>query len=307
MRHRQTLVPVALVVWGLLPLGLAAGQAPTANRKADQDAIRKVAEQYAEAAGKGDTGALAAIWTADGDYIDAAGTRVNAREAIQQAATDGDVALAPRQFAIRQINLRFITADVAIEDGVAEVRSEGEADAAPSRYTAIWVRQDGNWLLDSLREAPEPVAAVAASERNLADLEFLVGEWKAKLGPASYEFSNEFVDNRQVLRRRYTIREGDRVLIEGTQYVTVDPETGEIVSHASDSNGTTTDGVWSRDEDGSWTVAYEGRRSDGAVAESTHIYLPQKDQAWTWTILDSTVDGEAMPDVTLRFTRKAAP
>ena len=143
----------------------AAAQRAAANHKADEDAIRNAAAQYIEAAKRGDAAALAAAWTADGDYIDIAGNHAKARDFIAKSGCqpsdegrhgreDQRRSSAPREITIHSSSLRFITPNVAIEDGISEVRTSGGEEPSPDRYTAVWVKQGDKWLLDSLREAP---------------------------------------------------------------------------------------------------------------------------------------------------------
>lgn len=296
--------PLALAFL-LLTAPFVVGQAPPEDSSADQQAIRQAAARYLEAAQRNDTEAMAKAWTADGDYIDAAGNRVQAWLAIQQAGKSEEKAL-PRGVVKRPSQLRFVAPNVAVEDGVAELGSGPSANY--SRYTAVWVKEQGQWLLDSLRESAldGDVAGNEPVRSNLEDLSWLEGEWVARLGGATYEFSGELIADKQSLRRRFTVRVDGALIVEGTQYVTLDPQSGAIISHAVDSNGTVTDGTWKRDDDGSWVVQYAAETVDRTPLSATHIYIPQADGGWTWTAVDATVDGAASPEMTLKFQKQAA-
>src|SRR6516164_1648617 len=54
----------------------------------DMDAIAKKAEAFIEAFHKGDAKAVAAFWTADGDYTDQTGKHLKGRAAIEKAFAD---------------------------------------------------------------------------------------------------------------------------------------------------------------------------------------------------------------------------
>ena len=74
-------------------------------------------------------------------------------------------------------SIRFLTADVAIEDGTSEVSPAGLAEGLPplgGRFSVIWVKQDGKWRLASLREMRAEPPATAAQ---LDDLDWMTGEW----------------------------------------------------------------------------------------------------------------------------------
>jgi hypothetical protein len=52
---------------------------------------------------------------------------------------------------INDTKIRFLTADVAIEDGTIEIGPAGAV--LTGRFSATWVRHDGTWKLAALREA----------------------------------------------------------------------------------------------------------------------------------------------------------
>lgn len=275
-----------------------AAQAPLANRRADEDAIRRAESQYIEAAKKNDIRALTAAWTADGDYIDAAGVKTKARDLIGKRSTSADAAEMLDDVKIKSSTLRLITPEVAIEDGVSETD-----DGAAVRFTAVWVKQGGNWLLDSLREyAGTPAAATDATPRSdLSDLSFLAGNWIGKIGVSTYEFKARFRDDKTVLVREFKVSDGEKLTSEGTQYVSLDPVTGEVTSQSVDSNGTRASCVWVRDADGTWHGDSDAELGDGRVVRSSNYYIPNPDGTWTWSVLDATVEGQSVPDLTIKF------
>ena len=55
-------------------------------------------------------------------------------------------------------SIRFVTPDVAIEDGTASVVRPGEAPSE-STYTVVFVKKDGRWLIDSDHETVLPAGA----------------------------------------------------------------------------------------------------------------------------------------------------
>ena len=78
VRCRSPLAAVAVLLPGLLTTAIMTGsrvaaEALPAARAADEAAIRAAAKTYVEALDKGDAAALAALWTPDGDIIDAGG------------------------------------------------------------------------------------------------------------------------------------------------------------------------------------------------------------------------------------------
>jgi len=71
--------------------------------------------------------------------------------------------------------IRTLRDDVAVVDGVSLI-SFADGTPASSRFSAVVVKEDGRWVLESVREAALPSPATAASP--LDDLAWLVGAWE---------------------------------------------------------------------------------------------------------------------------------
>jgi ketosteroid isomerase-like protein len=90
----------------------------------DERAIRAAAKEYVMAKRRGDSEALANIWTPDGDYVDASGQVFKARDLVRRQVSASATTAAPEPIVLPESSLRFITPDVAIEDG-SGVRNGG--------------------------------------------------------------------------------------------------------------------------------------------------------------------------------------
>lgn len=134
----------------------------------------RAASAYREALAKGDAAAVKAAWVAEGDIVDGWGNRLRPDE-ITAADRGPAAANRPRpEFRSSETDLRFITADVAVEDGTVDVVLPGMQTSIEGWFSALWVRSGGSWKLAGLRESERPV--VADSEM-LADLDWMVGDW----------------------------------------------------------------------------------------------------------------------------------
>src|SRR5262245_13767970 len=83
MTTRLFLTP-ALALLLCLAAGPGAAQRSKENAK-EEDALLEKARAFAAAFDKGDARALAAFWTADGDYTDQTGRHLKGRAAIEKA------------------------------------------------------------------------------------------------------------------------------------------------------------------------------------------------------------------------------
>jgi len=124
---------------------------------ADEAALRKVAEQFSPAWGKGDAKSLAALYTTDADYVSSTGLTATGRAEIEKAyGTQLSGAYKGTSLKTATTNVRFLKPDIAITNSTFEVtglRGPG-GQAAPPRKgmsTSIMVKQNGQWLITALR------------------------------------------------------------------------------------------------------------------------------------------------------------
>ena len=79
------------------------------------------AKAFVDAFEKGDAKAVAAAWAEDGDYVDLAGRHLQGRPAIENAFKDFFTENKGLQLRIDANSVRFLTPDIAIEDGTTTI------------------------------------------------------------------------------------------------------------------------------------------------------------------------------------------
>src|SRR5262249_5082346 len=97
---------------------------PAPKRKTypkEEEALVKQAEAFVAAFHKGDAKAVAAFWMADGDYTDQTGKQMKGRAAIEKAFKEFFAENKGLKLRIDILSLRFVTPDVAFEEGTTEV------------------------------------------------------------------------------------------------------------------------------------------------------------------------------------------
>jgi uncharacterized protein (TIGR02246 family) len=142
--------------------------------RADQAALIKNAQAFADAFAKGDAKAVAAFWAEDGDYVDLNGRRLQGRPAIENAFKDFFTENKGLKLRIDVNSVRFVTPETAIEDGTTSVIPSDGAPPIQSRYSNVHVKKDGQWVLLSVREAPY---TPPGNYEHLRGLEWAIGEW----------------------------------------------------------------------------------------------------------------------------------
>ncbi len=144
------------------------------SQSADEAAIRKATADYLEARKRGDFDAIRAFWTATGNIVDETGRRISVRDIQPPASTDGKDTIPPVEIKLLANSIHFVTPNVAIEDGTSDSGSGSNGTTTRGRFSAVWVKQNGKWLIDSLREA---AIADQPTTNSLQSLEWLIGNW----------------------------------------------------------------------------------------------------------------------------------
>ena len=284
-------LPVSLSLC-LLAAGAAWG---TADEVDEANVIRQRIESYVAAYNAQQAAAVADHWSDDAVYVNRdTGDRITGRPAIaamfQKLFQNGEAA----QLNVTVEAIRRITPEVAIEDGTAEMVS---ADGEPlhSTYTAVHVKRDGQWYLDSVRETDAPGPPPAASNE-LEQLSWMVGEWLDKAEDATVRSQWQWAKNKTFLTSTFNVSVEDRVELEGTQIIGWDPAAGQIRSWVFDSEGGFGEGVWRR-AGNQWIVDTVSTLSDGSQGSATNVYTLVDDGTFLWKSVDRQVDGEPQPDI----------
>ena len=137
--------------------------------------IRGMMRSYLEAFNRHDAAALVAHWSGSAENLDLdSGTVTSGRESVRQVFTALFEEDPSASIDIDVRSVRPIKPDVAVVDGVSRIAFSRGGPAA-SRFSAVVVREDGRWMLESVREASHPEAA---EPRPLEDLGWLVGSWE---------------------------------------------------------------------------------------------------------------------------------
>jgi uncharacterized protein (TIGR02246 family) len=295
-----------LCVSGLLCLLLLIGSGMCAGddkgNATEEKALKARAEAFVQAFNNGDAKALADFWTPDGDYVDQAGHTLSGRKAIQEAFEKQFTAAKGAKLKITPASLRFVKPDLAIEDGTTELFYGPDAPPTGARYTAVHVKQDGQWHLASVRDA---VLVPPSNHDNLRDLDFLAGDWvdeadKGESARASFSWA----ENDNFLVSTFAVTLKDVPIGGGTQWIGWDGAEKRIRSWSFDSNGGFTEGTWTKDGD-KLVVKTSATLRDGKKASATNIITKVDPDHFTWQSTQRSVDGNKLPDTEVVKMKRA--
>lgn len=270
-------------------------QASTRTRDGDETAIKQTSQQLARAFEKGDAAAVAGFWTENGEYSDEEGLTLRGRETITKAFT--------KLFANRKEvkvegvtnEIRFVGNDSAIEEGTFTVRAK-DSPANSNKYTAMFIRQDGKWLIATMREW----SIATTGQASLEDISWLIGSWESTSGEAKARTTYEWVDaSKKFIRATYKveIKDKDKVIATGgTQIIGIDPALGNIKSWTFDSEGGVGEAVWNWDEN-RWMIHSSGTLSEGLDTSATNLLTKTGNDSFTWRSVQRSLNGEELADL----------
>jgi hypothetical protein len=315
----RPITAIALTMCGAMSWALAT---PARGQTNDAEAaVRAAAAAYLAALERGDAATIAACWTDDGVYIDAAGASHSAREMVQQefanppqglppgvapASTASATAAPPAATPAPTTTIHFVGPTVAIEQSLAAAAPDAATQpAAGGDFIAAWVKQNDRWRLSLLREfaATTPTASPAFASTPLGELDWWVGSWTASRDGAVVDMTVEWTPDRAFLLQRFTATRDGREVRRGVQRIAWDAAAKQLRSWAFNADGSFSEAAWRKQGD-VWVAASAGVLPDGRRQKSVHFWTPEGADACWFKSLNGEIDGKATDDIVLQFTRR---
>lgn len=144
---------LAAIIVLMAPLGFAlAVPGPEGGSPQDEEAIRKLQEDFAAAWNQHDAQAMSMLWAEDGDYVGPDGQYISGRSRIENMLAEAHTGdYASSKLAVKVKGVRFLKSDVAVVDAEAEITAARDFFNNPlppqkAVATSILVKKDGKWL-----------------------------------------------------------------------------------------------------------------------------------------------------------------
>lgn len=293
--NRKSIVLVAGLALLVVGVHFLTAQDQTArgkDREADKAAIEKLVKDQIQAFNNRDAAAIAAKWTADGEYIRNDNDRVQGQDAIQKGYADFFKTLKGKPTVEVQVdNLHFPSADTAVSEVTLRMKNEqGDVIASNWRNT-LAVRENGVWKVAMVQEWDRDNSL----DDSLKDLDWLIGTWRMDDKNREVTTTYEWDENKTFIRGKYTVKQGGKVVESGMQMFGKDNAEGGIRSWVFQSDGGFGDGFWTRDGK-KWTVDFDGATADGKKLAANVIYQRLDANTFTWQSVQQTVDGQPIAD-----------
>lgn len=261
---------------------------------ANEAAIRKAIEAYVAAFNKADAKSLAALWAPEAVYTNPlTDEEVVGREAIEGQFASIFAEAKGVQLESTTLSIGFVSPNVAVEQGIAKVIRPDQT-SEESQYSAVYVKRDGQWLLDRVTEEAVPV--VASNYEQLRELEWMVGRWVDQDDEATVVTECHWTRNNNFLVRSFMVHVNDRINMSGMQIIGWDPAAKQIRSWVFDSDGGFGQATWKKKED-RWFIQQSGILPDGRKSASVNIIRFVDEKTCMIQSVNRTVDAELLPDI----------
>jgi uncharacterized protein (TIGR02246 family) len=279
-------------LFGLALLVNARAGAQEKNDPAEEKALQKRGEAFVAAFNKGDAKAVAAFFMPRADVVDTEGHHLKGREAIQESYQKLFAEAKGAKLFIRVTSMRIVRPDLALEDGLTEVDFPSGPPSA-ARYTVVYVKEGGEWFLESVREA---IAVPPSNAEHLQDLAFLIGDWMedAEKGSGS-RMSYSWAEQGNFIVNKFELTMKDIPVGGGIQWIAWDATMKKPRSWAFVFNGSFAEGLWNKDGN-KWRVSLTATMPDGSKITATNIITKIDADHFSFHFVDRTQDGKPLPD-----------
>jgi uncharacterized protein (TIGR02246 family) len=300
VKRTWSLIAAAALV-AVVGVGLHAAPEKKAPKPADESplprpeeaAIREASQAFARAFETGDAKALAGLFTREAEFVEEGGKTLHGRAELAKAYAAFFARRTALTASARTTAIRFLGRDVAVEEGVFTVHSK-DAPRNASRYSSLFVRQDGRWLIAMLKEWGD-----AATERpTLEDLAWLIGTWEADGPEYSARTDYQWSEHKKFIRCDFKItqKKDNKTLSAGTQVIGVDPAEDVIRSWLFDTEGGIGETSWTWDGD-QWVLASRATLGNGLPTTATNFLSRKGDDTFAWRSVQRTLGDAELPDI----------
>lgn len=257
--------------------------------------IEAAIKSYVAAFNAKDVDVLAAHWSNDGVYTcRTSGEQLVGRAAMAESCKEIFASESVPRLAVKTDSIEFVSPNVALEKGTATV-THSETDVVESNYSVVYVKHDGNWLIDRVTE--DDIVVEESHFDELEDLEWLVGDWTVAGEGFRVEFTCQWTTKQNFLSRKYTIFGAeDEVQSSGLQVIGWDAKAKSIRSWLFDSDGGVVLGKWSPRDDG-WTIQSVATLADGGTGSFTTILRNRDESSYGWEKINRVLDGKLLPNI----------
>jgi uncharacterized protein (TIGR02246 family) len=278
------------------PVQVQPAAAAPAALPAEARPVADLVAAFAKVYNAQDATALAGVFTAEAELIDAEGGAVVGAQPIAESlaasAQESGVQIAP---AVESV--KFLAPNVAQFKGTSTLTFGPSAPPSQSKFRGLAVGTQAGWRIAELRDEPVPAPASESNYDNLKELEWMVGDWVDESADAKVSSSIKWALNRNFLVRDYSVEIKGEAAMSGVMWLGFDPQSQQIKSWVFDSNGGHGTAIWTRSGDTQWVLKAQGVTRDGRPSSATQIVTLLNKDAVKHSSIDRIIGGEIAPDI----------
>ena len=257
----------------------------TPTQAAEEDSsVRDVIKEYVAAFNAKDADKLATMCAEDASHVD---------HELMQTTTGRDQIMADIEVVFSEpddiklfgsiASVRMITGEVASITGEVGV-SISDQDPSLNRFSAIVVKNDDGWQIDSMEEmpVPQPLSSAAA----LAPLDWLIGDWQD-----ATEEDPVHTHVHPAVGGAFLVRSCTSEAAQSTQIIGWDARAREIQSWTFNSDGSHGHATWAQNG-GDWLLRTVQTLADGRIASGTYVIHRENDDEFTIKLMGREIDGQ---------------
>jgi uncharacterized protein (TIGR02246 family) len=234
------------------------------------------------------------------EVTDDAGTTYSGQEEIADVFARFFAAFPGAKMEVKTESLRMLGNSLALREGTRSVTLD-DGSQATNRFVTVYVKQDGEWRVASVREYvadPEPTA-----HERLEALAWFVGEWVDEGSDSTISIRCRWSEDENFLLASYKVQQQGETTLNSQQRIGWDPLSRHVRSWIFDSDGGYGGGHWTQ-VDGRWIVKSTAVLPDGRTGTATFIYEPVDEDTCRLLGLDRIVGDVAEPDIEVTIVRR---
>lgn len=270
------------------------GRTPNAKGSAQDATIKGIVDSLLAAHQRGDARSFAALFTPDGEYIDADETVLHGRKAIADDFTTVFHESPDLSLKLEVISVRSIARNILAADCTTRLQKSEETAAVLGRCRILCVREADVWQIASLQEWDE-VDHPVSHHNQVARLDWMLGDWIGEGRHSQVHFSCRWDESGNYLLREFSIDVAGDKALSGTQRIGYDPMNEHLKMWGFDSNGGFSEGCFHRDGD-RWMITTSGVTPDGQLAAATMTFQPIDEHRMICETIDRFIGGQRIAD-----------
>lgn len=291
MNVRVRFLVATLVVWLMCPTARGADDVAAEARAS----AGRLIQQF----NAGNANQIAALFLADGEWIDENGVIYRGPKEIEEVLTAFFKKFPGAKLTLNIESVRQI-GPIVIEEGTRTVTTKDGEARSEIRYVAVRTKSENGWKTASLRDSEE--SAPMSPREQLQGLAWLIGEWVNEGGDERVQVNYRWSDDKNYLLGEFVVMRGGAKQVS-SQRIAWDPQAGGPRSWIFDADGSFSEGRWTQVEDG-WVIKTSAVNANGEPATATITIAPRDNDHFSMRGTERIVGGGREPDFDLIITRR---